>query len=187
MTASKQLWLLTGGNGAGKSTFYHLFLEPQGIKLVNADLIAKEVYPEIPEKASYRAANLVSLLLDDLLYQGISFCYKTVFSHETKIDFTARAKAQSYEIILVYIHLNTPELNEARIHQRVTESGHNVPADKIHTRIPRTMKNIMTILPLVNEARLIDNSYRDNPFQQIAFVKWGRRENLVLPLPEWTE
>ena len=30
MTARKQLWVLAGGNGAGKSTFYRLQLEPHG-------------------------------------------------------------------------------------------------------------------------------------------------------------
>ncbi|MCX5895605.1 MAG: dephospho-CoA kinase, partial [Proteobacteria bacterium] len=78
MTVSKQLWLLTGGNGVGKSTFYYIFLESKGIKLVNADLIAKEINPENPEKFSYEAANLANQLMDDLLNHGISFCYETV-------------------------------------------------------------------------------------------------------------
>ena len=187
MTVSKQIWLLAGGNGAGKSTFYRLFLAPRGIKLLNADLIAKEINPENPEKVSYEAANLVGRLLEDLLDQGISFCYETVFSHGSKIDFVAKAKAQGYKIILVYIHLEIPELNEARVQQRVTEGGHDVPADKIHNRIPRTMKHISTILPLVNEARLLNNSSRKNPYQQVALVKQGRRKEVVDPLPTWAE
>jgi predicted ABC-type ATPase len=76
----------------------------------------------------------------------------------------AKARALGYEIILVYIHLDASELNEALVYQRVTKRGHNVPADKIHSRIPRTMKHIAAALPLANEARLLDNSYRDNPF-----------------------
>jgi len=106
MTVSKQIWLLAGGNGAGKSTFYLLFLAPRGIKLLNANLIAKEINPENPEKVSYEAANFVGRLLEDFLFQGISFCYETVFSHRSKIDFVAKAKAQGYKIILVYIHLD---------------------------------------------------------------------------------
>jgi predicted ABC-type ATPase len=86
---------------------------------------------------------------------------------------------------LVYIHLDTSELNEARVYQRVTEGGHSVPIDKIHSRIPRTMKHIGAVLPLVDEARLLDNSYRDNPFQQIACVKQGRRQWINDPLPHW--
>ena len=187
MTVSKQLWLLTGGNGAGKSTFYRLFLEPKGIHSVNADLIAKKINPDNPEKVSYEAASLAIRLLEELLYQGTSFCYETVFSHPSKIDLVAKAKALGYEIILVYIHLETPELNEARVKQRVVAGGHNVPAEKIRSRIPRTMKNISTVLPLVNEARLLNNSYLKSCFQQVAIVRQGIRVMEIDPLPEWAE
>jgi len=187
MAVSKQLWILAGGNGAGKTTFYNLFLAPKGIKLVNADVIAEAISPENPENVSYAAANVAEQIRERLLQQGVSFCFETVFSHVSKIDFVANAKAQGYEIVLVYIHLDTSELNEARVYQRVTEGGHSVPVDKIHSRIPRTMKHICAVLPLVDEARLLDNSYRDNPFQQIACVKQGRRQWINDPLPHWAE
>jgi predicted ABC-type ATPase len=187
MAVSKQLWILAGGNGAGKTTFYNLFLAPKGIKLVNADIIAEAISPENPEKVSYTAANVADQIRGKLLQQGVSFCFETVFSHVSKIDFVANAKAQGYEIFLVYIHLDTSGLNEARVYQRVTEGGHSVPVDKIHSRIPRTMQHIGTVLPLVDEARLLDNSYRDNPFQQVACVKRGRRQWLNDLLPRWAE
>lgn len=187
MIDSKQLWLLAGGNGSGKSTFYRLFLEPKGIKFINADLIAREIVPENPEDASYKASHLAGRLREDLLYKGISFCFETVFSHVSKIDFVAKAKALGYEVILVYVHLDFPELNEARVSQRVNEGGHNVPTEKIHSRIPRTMKNISAVLPLVDSARLLNNSSHENPFQQVAIVNLGRYRNLVNPLPHWAE
>jgi predicted ABC-type ATPase len=46
MTESRQLWVLAGGNGAGKSTFHRLFLAPRGVKLLNADRIAAEINPK---------------------------------------------------------------------------------------------------------------------------------------------
>lgn len=187
MTVSKQLWILAGGNGAGKTTFYEKLLAPKGIRLVNADMIAKIINPNNPESVSYKAASLVDKIREKFLYQSITFCFETVFSHVSKIDFVARAKANSYEIILIYIHLDTLELNEARVYQRVTEGGHNVPVAKIHSRIPRTIKNIAKTLPLVNEARLLNNSSRDNPFQIVATVKQGGRKYAVNPLPEWAE
>ena len=187
MTFSKQLWILAGGNGAGKTTFYEKLLAPKGIRLVNADMIAKIINPNNPESVSYKAASLVDKIREKFLYQNITFCFETVFSHVSKIDFVAKAKANSYEIILIYIHLNTLELNEARVYQRVTEGGHNVPVAKIHSRIPRTIKNIAKTLPLVNEARLLNNSSRDNPFQVVATVKQGGRKYAINPLPEWAE
>ena len=187
MTVSRQLWVLAGGNGTGKTTFYNMFLAPKGIKLVNADIIAKAISPENPVNVSYEAAYVAEQIRQKLLEQGVSFCFETVFSHVSKIDFVANARALGYEIILVYIHLATVELNEARVYQRVTEGGHHVPADKIRSRIPRTMQHIGAALPLVSEARLLDNSYRHDPFQQIACVRQGKRQWIKEPLPHWAE
>ncbi|MCG8336414.1 MAG: zeta toxin family protein [Proteobacteria bacterium] len=187
MKESKQLWLLAGGNGAGKSTFYREFLEKRGMKFINADIIAKAINPEYPESVSYDAANLAEKLREQLIQQGTSFCFETVFSHISKIDFIAKAKALGYEVILVYIHLESTDLNEARVLQRVSEGGHNVPAVKIRTRIPRTMKHIAKVLPLVDEARLLDNSSRTDPFKQVVRVKKGRYVKMQKRLPLWAK
>lgn len=183
--SAKQLWILAGGNGAGKSTFYQMALAPKGVKLVNADIIAKVINPDQPETVSYEAAGIAERIREALLRQGTSFCFETVFSHPSKIDFLATAKAMGYEIILVYIHLTSPELNEARVQQRVSEGGHNVPAEKIHARLPRTIRHIAAVLPLVDQARLLDNSCHDDPFQQVAIIQKGQCQWHIEPLPGW--
>ncbi len=185
MADSRQLWVLSGGNGAGKTTFYNLYLAKYGIKFVNADLIAKDIDPENPEGISYLAAAVAAKIRADLISQGVSFCFETVFSHESKIDLIAQAKANGYKITLVFIHLFDSSLNEARVKQRVSEGGHSVPIEKIHSRIPRTMKYIKTALTIVDEARILDNSSRDNPFQQILMMKAGRYFVKKDPLPKW--
>jgi len=185
MANPKHLWVLAGGNGAGKSTFYNLHLAKYGIKFVNADLIAKDIDSENPEGVSYQAATVAAKIREDLISQGVSFCFETVFSHESKIDFLAQAKANGYKIILVYVHLFDSSLNEARVKQRVSEGGHSVPTEKIHSRIPRTMKHIKTALSIVDEARILDNSSKDDPFQQIIVRKSGNYEVKAELLPEW--
>jgi predicted ABC-type ATPase len=185
MPNEKQLWVLAGGNGAGKTTFFKHYLSGYGIKFVNADLIAKEINPATPEKSAYEALTITATIRDYLITQGESFCYETVFSHESKIDFIARAKALGYKIILVYIHLIDSSLNEARVYQRVTEGGHSVPSEKIYSRIPRTMENIKTALTLVDEAWILDNSSEQNRFKQIAVMKSGRYEIKADPMPDW--
>lgn len=187
MKTSKQVWVLAGGNGAGKSTFYRNNLAGPGILFVNADQIAKDFDGEDTATSDYRISTLTAQLRDRLLEQGISFCYETVFSHESKIDFIGRAIALGYQVILIYIHLESSTLNEARVSQRITEGGHSVPVDKIHSRIPRTMQHIAKALPLVSEARLLDNSSRDDPFKQIAVVKKGLLTFRIETLPAWAE
>lgn len=182
-----QIWVLAGGNGAGKSTFYQSFLAPHGVKFVNADLIAKKIAPTNPELASYDAAKIAEYLRYDLLSHFSSFCFETVFSHPSKIDFIADAKAKGYDIILVFIHLETDELNLARVSQRVIQGGHNVPTEKIINRIPRTLKAIKKSLPLVDEFHLLDNSSAENPFKRLAVIENQQLIKLENPLPIWAK
>jgi predicted ABC-type ATPase len=65
--------------------------------------------------------------------------------------------------------------------------GHSVPTEKIHSRIPRTMEHIKMALSLVDEARILDNSSKDDPFRQIIVMKSGNYEIKENPLPEWAK
>ena len=185
MGSTKQLWMLVGGNGAGKSTFYHKYLEPRGMLFVNADVLAKQVYPDDPEGNSYEAAQLASQMREQLLIDGANFCFETVFSHPSKIDFVAKAKAFGYQVVLVFIHVDHISLNKARISQRVEEGGHFVPDEKVESRIPRTQKNIRNVLPLCDHVRILDNSSYDNPFEQIATIRNQALTEHKKPLPTW--
>ena len=181
----KQLWLLVGGNGAGKSTFYRLVLEPLGLPFVNADRLARLVYPEAPEARSYEAALLAEQQRNTLLLSGASFCFETVYSHPSKIDFVARAKALGYAVIMVVIHLERSELNAARVAQRVREGGHDVPTEKLLQRIPRMLAHVQASVPLCDEVRVLDNSSADDPFQPVMTIQGGRVESHQQPLPSW--
>jgi predicted ABC-type ATPase len=181
----KQLWMLVGGNGAGKSTFYDQVLKPLGMPFINADLIAKELYPDNPEAMSYQAAKLAENLRYEHLEAGDSFCFETVFSHPSKIDFIARAKALGYQVILVVIHVGDSTLNRARIAQRVAEGGHNVPDEKVVARIPRMLTHIRQAIPLCDQVRVLDNSRLDQPFMPVITIRGGERIIHMDPLPEW--
>lgn len=187
MPPKKQLWLLTGGNGSGKSTFYERYLKPLGVPFVNADNIAKELYPDSPEAHSYHASQIAEQLRYELLQSGRSFCFETVFSHPTKIDFVGRAKALGYEVILVFIHLASAQLNKARVAQRVELGGHSVPDDKVEARIPRVLQNTKTVIPLCDQVRILDNSRSDNPFVPVLVIKDGKLTTLQDNIPEWAD
>ncbi len=185
MSQNKQLWLLAGGDGAGKSTFYHTRLAPLGIPFVNADQIAKELFPDAPETHSYRAARVAAEMRGTLLNQGRSFCFETVFSHVSKIDFVAQAKARGYEVVLVFIHVDSIGLNKARIAQRVEAGGHHVPDKKVTERIPRLLANIKTVFPLCDHVYALDNSKIDDPYQPVFSIRRHILERQQSPLPDW--
>ena len=187
MMARKQLWVLAGGNGAGKSTFHERFLAPLGVPFVNADLIALDLNDAHPEKVSYEAARVAERLRYDLIHSGVSFCFETVFSHPSKIDFIAEAKALGYDVIMVFVHLASDELNQARVAQRVSDGGHNVPAEKVISRIPRTLRHVHSVLPLVDMAQFYDNSSSTEPYRSVARLEHGVLTHVADPLPEWAE
>ncbi|MEI8252048.1 MAG: AAA family ATPase [Synechococcus sp. ELA057] len=185
MSDSPQLWMLVGGNGAGKSTFYRLYLQPLGLPFVNADLLARIAYPDAPEAHSIEAAQLAEEQRQRLLLLGVSFCFETVYSHPTKIDFVAQARALGYQVIMVFIHLECAALNQARISQRVEEGGHAVPADKVISGIPRLLRHVRASLPLCDQFRAFDNSSFEQPFMPVFSLVNARLEVQRNPLPAW--
>ncbi len=187
--SNKQLWLLAGGNGAGKSTFYAQYLQPLGIPFVNADQIAKSIYPTTAELNSYQAAKIGEALRYQSLLEGRTFCFETVFSHPSKIDFLARSQALGYQNIMVFIHLDSIALNRGRVAQRVQVGGHYVPDDKIETRIPRLLENVRIAIPLCDQVRLLNNSSVGHPFEPVATIRnqAGRQIEQQSPLPSWAK
>ncbi len=184
-TTTPKLWVLTGANGAGKTTFYETLLAPRGVVFINADILARKISPDAPEEASYEAAKLAAQLRDSFLEKGESFCAETVFSHPSKIDLIAKAKGLGYEVTLFYIHLDSIELNLVRVAQRVTGGGHSVPEEKVRSRLPRTMRHIRQALPLVDQAVLLDNSFSDEPFQRVADLNRGNLSIHPATIPDW--
>lgn len=182
---NKQLWIIVGGNGAGKSTFYDRFLKTTGLSFVNADAIAKDLNKKISPKVSKKAQDQAWENCQDKLRRGETFCFETVFSHTSKVELIVQAKELGYTVNLVFIHLNEVALNLARVTQRVSSGGHNVPHGKIKTRIPRTLENVSKVIHIVDQAKLLDNSSGTDPFKTIATIKNGQLLDRVQPLPDW--
>ena len=135
---------------------------------INADIIAREIDPENPEAVSYDAAEIAAQQREQAIRERQNFCFETVFSHPSKIDFLALAKSAGYEINLVVIYVEGVDVNKARVKQRVSEGGHDVPEQKIESRIPRTHHNIGVAVDLCDYVYIFDNSSFDNPFLRIA-------------------
>lgn len=185
--ARPQLWVLAGGNGAGKSTFYREFLQPRGVAFVNADEIARAMAGADAVVAGYEASRVAAVLRERLAKERSSFCFETVFSHPSKVEFLGLAKALDYEIHLVIVHLENDRLNRARVAQRVSEGGHDVPPDKIVSRIPRTLANLKVAVTLCERVYALDNSRYDAPFRRVFTYADGRLSVRADPLPHWAE
>lgn len=169
------LVVLAGSNGAGKTTFYELYLERLGLPFVNADRIAQLLDPSLPEDVAYRAAKIADAARRELLKQGLSFCMETVFSDPVgdKVQFLKDAQTEGYAVIGVFITLSDPALSTARVSQRVDRGGHDVPDAKLASRFARTAQNIQAALRFVNVGLLIDNSSAEHPYRLTELWEHG--------------
>lgn len=158
----RRLDLVVGPNGAGKTTFVEQRLFPllPMSTFVNADVIAKQNWPDAPESHSYEAARTAARIRDSLVKLGESFIAETVFSHPSKLDFVAVAKQAGYVVVLHVITVPV-ELSIARVAVRVEEGGHHVPEDKIRERHTRLWSLVSQAIDLADQSTVYDNSRSD--------------------------
>lgn len=173
---------VTGSNGAGKTTFYHTHLKPAGLRFVNADVLANELDME-----SYTAARVAGTLRSALVEQGESFVFETVFSDPVgdKLAFLKDTAVSGYTVILCFIGISGPEVSEQRVAMRVSQGGHDVPADKLVTRYPRTLANLQTAIRELPNVWVFDNDDLREPFRKVAIYEQGRRIFGAKPEPKW--
>lgn len=175
---------LAGPNGAGKSTFYGAHLRATGLRLVNADILARELGVD-----AYRAAEIAGALREKLLEQQESFVFESVFSDPVgdKIGFLQRAARAGYNVILCFIGISDPAMSEERVTMRVTQGGHDVPAEKLATRFPRTLENLRKSIRTLPHVFVFDNNDLSDPYRQIAIFHNGEAAFLSNSLPAWMQ
>lgn len=178
--------VLAGSNGAGKTTFYELYLESLELPFVNADRIAKTLSSNDPNPLAYQAAQLADDVRRDLVNRRLSFCMETVFSDPAgdKVQFLKSAQTGGYGILGIFIQLSDPPLSVARVAQRVRHGGHDVPDDKLHSRFERTAENIRNALQFVDLGFAIDNSSVDSPYRLIEVWANGILQPDTAPSPD---
>lgn len=173
---------LAGPNGAGKTTFYHAHLKGAGFRLVNADVLAREL-----DIAPYAAARAAARLRRQLLEQGESFVFETVFSDPVgdKLSFLKQAAASGYTVLLCFIGLSGPRVSEQRVAMRVSQGGHDVPAEKLIARFPRTLANLRTAIRELPFVFIFDNTDLRRPFRQVAVFESGYPRVVRRTVPTW--
>jgi predicted ABC-type ATPase len=180
----KQLHLVVGPNGSGKTTFVKEFLglELPGYVYVNADEIAKARWPADSDAHAYEAAQVAAETRAHLIASGRSFIAETVFSHRSKLDLIRSAQGAGYQVVL-HAMLVPEELAVRRVAYRVQAGGHDVPERKIRERYHRLWQLVAQAISLADRAALYDNSRRAGPVKIADF--FGGLPTGAATWPEW--
>ena len=184
-----KLLIIAGPNGSGKTSVTNKILKHEwieGCEYINPDNIARDMFgdwnsPDAVMKAVRYAANV----REECMTNGRSLIFETVLSAPDKISFVRQAKQKEYFIRLFFIGTDTPQINAARIANRVMAGGHDVPIPKIISRYYKSIINCGILAPLVDRLYIYDNSV-ENAFPQLLFrATDGKLTKQYAPFRDW--
>ena len=161
MPPTKTIIIIAGPNGAGKTTFAREFLPNEAgcPTFVNADLIAEGLNPLQPEQEAVAAGRMMLAMIRRYVDEGRSFAFETTLSGRTYASMIPRWREQGYRVRLFFLRLPSPEIAIARVRQRVSTGGHNIPDDVIRRRFNSGLNNFEAIYQeLVDEWKLYDST-----------------------------
>ena len=161
---NKNLYIIAGCNGAGKTTASFTVL-PEMLdcrEFVNADEIARGLSPFQPEKVAIEAGRVMLGRIENLLNENSDFAFETTLATKSYKSTILRAQEKGYNVTLQFFWLRTVELAKERVRIRVAEGGHNIEEDVIERRYLNGIRNLFDIyLPIANVALIFDNSNVD--------------------------
>ncbi len=172
----KQLFIIGGANGSGKSTFAVDLIEETKLVFLNADEIEKNFNEPKTTASAFRAGRLFFQKLADLVKNEHSFILESTLSGNYLVQTIEKLKKEGYQIIIVYVFLSNPTICMERIKIRVAKGGHYIDDETVKRRFYRSIHNFWNIYKsLADEWILYHNS--DQVIKQVVI---GQKNDYVV-------
>lgn len=167
------LIIIAGPNGAGKSTVVELLTTDQTISnCVNADVIAKGMAIYGEGDSHIGAGRVLLRVVHTALEAGESVTFESTMAGRSWISLMQAARSRGYDVTICFVAVRSPELALARVAQRVSEGGHDIPEETLRRRYARSLRLWMgTYRHMAQHWYFFDNS--GNNAQLIAAYESG--------------
>ena len=195
-----ELYIITGSNGAGKSTVGFSYLPPHiqdRYSIFDGDKLfitkQKELWASgirAHKEAKKIAYKFVSDTFDQLVTDAIAnddtFVYEGHFTNDATWDIPKKFKHAGYSVNMIFFGLINPDLSEMRVLDRVNnDKGHYVPRNTVEDNFYGNLEKLNQHFTLMDSLTIVDTSEATHII--LAFFNKGKLESSISPdqLPEW--
>ena len=158
----KTLYIIAGPNGSGKTTLAKELVKDESITFLNADEIAMRNNDDI----GLLSGRILLEKFEKLIADGKSVVLESTVSGNYHNRVIEKARKAKYEIIFVYVFLDSVKQNIERIKQRVKLGGHNVPEADVKRRYKCSLRNFWSVQKVVDQWELYYNG--ENNYEPVA-------------------
>ena len=138
---NKELIIVGGANGSGKTTFAEEYASRHQYLYLGADAIATELAPNAPNLVPLAAGREFMDRLTAALAGPQSLVVESTLAGRTLRHVIGSARAAGFTITIVYLFLDSVDMCVERVRQRVQKGGHWVPETDIRRRFSRSLRN----------------------------------------------
>ncbi|WP_425397587.1 AAA family ATPase [Aeoliella sp.] len=142
---AKELVIVGGANGTGKTTFALEYVTQHGAEYLSADSIAAEISADDPTSARFQAGRRFVTLLGERVRGTESVLIETTLSGVALRKQIKQAARAGFVISIFYLFVDSPETCIERVAHRVRMGGHHVPEIDIRRRFNRSINNFWNI------------------------------------------
>jgi predicted ABC-type ATPase len=137
----KEVIIVGGPNGSGKTTFALELLSEFSYPFLNADIIQATIKAPNEKQAHIGAARIILKSLYQRIEGNSSFIIESTLSGKHLIDAIQMMKSKGFRVSLFYVYLESVEENIQRVKLRVMKGGHAVEEIDIRRRYKRSLHN----------------------------------------------